>query len=700
MGLTQKILLFTSLLVVALVVTSLAFTTFQADRLARENIERGLSETRQVWETFQADRYNKLKLGIRVLGNDPFFKSLVETKDQASILDTLKERNQEIKADFFIATDPAGLVVARTDRPGAQGEDLSKDPLVTKPLEGEESATVWRQADRLYHAVSVPMVTGPDLKGVLIAGYEINEALASDIRKLTHSEIAYLIPGPGGQPQLSVSSLGPKEQALGAALGRPGLVSAAPGTPFDLELGGDRNVAVQVPLKAATGETAGSVLALRSMAEETASFRRFRTSLVLVSLGVMALALALAYVGAKRITGPVRHLASLVERARNGSYSGTVTVDTRDEIGTLARTFNRLLADLREKEQLIGFLRGGITGLRKGRPAGGDRPGGGDHRTASASGGASTVSPTAQTRLANQATVAIDAVPTRIGGDVTQGSLFADRYEVLGTVGRGGMGVVYRARDRKLDEVVALKVLRSEVLKEDPTLLDRFKQEIKLARRITHRNVLRTHDFGETSGTPYISMEYLEGVTLKDLLRSRGALPLGVGLRIAKQVCQGLEAAHQQGVVHRDIKPQNILILPETGDLKIMDFGIARVSEMQAGASGLTTAGTVMGTPDYIPPEQAQGNPADFRSDIYSLGVVLFEIFTGAMPFAGDTVMAVVLSHIQKPPPPPRSVNPKVPPELEAIILRCLEKQPDQRYQSVGEILKDLVEVSVETSAA
>jgi serine/threonine-protein kinase len=690
MGLTQKILLFTSLLVVALVATSLAFTTFQADRLARENIDRGLSETRQVWETFQADRYNKLKLGIRVLGNDPFFKSLVETKDQASILDTLKERNQEIKADFFIATDPAGLVIARTDKPGAQGEDLSKDPLVTKPLEGEESATVWRQGDSLYHAVSVPMVTGPDLKGVLIAGYEINEALASNLRKLTHSEIAYLIPG-AGQPQVSVSSLGPKEPALRAALARPGAGATADGAPFELELGGDRDVGIQVPLKAATGETVGSVLALRSMAEETASFRRFRQSLVLVSLAVMVVALVIAYFVASRITGPVRHLAGLVERARNGSYSGAVTVDTRDEIGVLARTFNRLLADLREKEQLIGFLREGMTGLRKGAAAGGERRSGIDRRASPA---------TAQTQLASQTTMALDAVPTQAGGETARGSLFANRYEVLGTVGKGGMGVVYRARDQQLDEVVALKVVRSEVMKEDPTLLDRFKQEIKLARRITHRNILRTHDFGETAGTPYISMEYLEGVTLKDLLRSKGALPLGVGLRIAKQMCQGLEAAHQQGVVHRDIKPQNILILPESGDLKIMDFGIARVSEMEAGASGLTTAGTVMGTPDYIPPEQAQGNPADFRSDIYSLGVVLYEIFTGRMPFSGDTVMAVVLSHIQKPPPPPRSVNPKVPPDLEAIILRCLEKQPDRRYQSVGDILKDLVEVSVETSAA
>src|SRR5688572_10876111 len=256
MGLTQKILLFTSLLVVALVASSLAFTTLQADRLARENIDRALSETRQVWETFQADRYNKLKLGIRVLGNDPFFKSLVETKDQASILDTLKERNQEIKADFFIATDPAGLVVARTDRPGAQGEDLSKDPLVTRPLEGEESATVWRQGDRLYHAVSVPMVTGPDLKGVLIAGYAINEALASDIRKLTHSEVAYLIPGPG-QTQVSVSSLGPKEAALRAALSRPGALAGG-ATTMELEMDGDRYVGTQMPMKAATGVTVGS----------------------------------------------------------------------------------------------------------------------------------------------------------------------------------------------------------------------------------------------------------------------------------------------------------------------------------------------------------------------------------------------------------------------------------------------------------
>ena len=689
MGLTQKILLFASALVVALVATSLAFTTFQADRLARESVAQGLADTRQVWETFQADRFKMLKLGIRVLGNDPYFKAVIET-DAATILDTLKERNQELKADFFIVTDPSGVVIARTDRPGVRGEDLSKDPLVQKPLEGEEAATVWRQGDRLFHAVSVPMVTDGDLKGVLIAGYAINEALAGEIRKLTHSEIVYLTHAPSQPARVSVSSLGPKETALVNALGRDEFAAAntaSLGT-FEMELDGDRHVGIQVPLKAATGEIVGSVIALRSMDVEMAGFRRFRRSLVLVSLVVMVLGLAVAYVVGSRITGPVRVLADMVERARSGSYAGKVQVDSRDEIGDLARTFNSLLADLREKEHLIGFLREGMTMMRKGGQ--GLSP---DRGSTGPLASAVTASGPGETMTLGSMTAGADGGPVK-------GSLFADRYEVLSTLGKGGMGVVYRARDLTLDDIVALKVLRGEMLKDDPTHLERFKQEIKLARRITHRNVLRTHDFGEAAGTPYISMEYLEGVTLKDLIKNKGALPLPVGLRIAKQMCQGLEAAHLQGVVHRDIKPQNMLILPETGDLKIMDFGIARVSAVKAGEAGLTTAGTVMGTPDYMSPEQAQGLPADFRSDIYSLGIVLFEVFTGALPFTGDTLMAIVLSHIRTPPPAPRAVNPRLPARLEAIILRAIEKDPARRYQTVGGLLDDLDDVSTQVGTS
>jgi serine/threonine-protein kinase len=684
MGLTGKILLFTAALVVALLGGTLAFTTLQADRLARATIDQGLREARDVWQTIQADRFEKLRLGVRVLANDPYFKAALGERDQATTLDSLGERGADLGASFMMATDASGALVARTDRPSATGDDLSADPLVGRVLEGEESATLWRQGDRLFRAVAVPMQTGPELVGVLVAAYALDEAAAAQARRLTHSEIAFLVEDPGQSPRLSVSSLGPREGALQAALAGTGL--GGPDTaPFELDLDGERHIGVRIPLTSAEGAQIGSALALRSLSAETAAFRQFRNSLVLVSLGVMALGLLAAWGAAARITGPVRKLAALVERIREGSYTGAVTASGRDEIGVLARAFNGLLADLREKEQMITFLREGMTALRAATTSGG--PGATPPSSAAAAGPLPGDEPTL-------------LVSPSASASLQRGQLFADRYEVLGTLGKGGMGVVYRARDRKLDEVVALKLLRPEALASDPTLLDRFKQEIKLARRITHRNVLRTHDFGEAGGVPYISMEYLEGVTLKDIVRNRGALPLGVGLSIAKQMCHGLGAAHEQGVVHRDIKPQNMLILPETAELKIMDFGISRVSKVGAEESGLTTAGTVMGTPDYIPPEQAQGRPADFRSDLYALSVVLFEVFTGKLPFKADTAMAVVVAHVQQPPPRPRSVNPRLPAELEAVILRGMEKDPARRWQRAEDLLQALSAISAKAEAA
>lgn len=692
MGLTGKILLFIAALVVLLVGGTLAFTAVQADRLARATIDAGLKETRDVWQTIQADRFNKLKLGVRVLANDPYFKAALAERDQATTLDSLGERGQDLAADFMMATDPAGVLVARTDRPSATGDDLSGDPMVKRALEGEDSATLWRQGDQLFTAVAVPMQTGPELVGVLVAGYGLNEAVASQIRKLTHSEIAFLVQTPGQTARLAVSSLGPREAALAAAVSRPEL-ARADGAPFELDLDGDRHIGVRVPLKAETGEEIGAALALRSLSAETASFRQFRNSLVLVSLGVMALGLLAAWGAAARITGPVRKLVSLVERVREGSYTGSVAVQGRDEIGVLARAFNGLLADLREKDQMISFLRDGMTAMRQATAT-----------TPAPTAGAAaspSLSPADATLSADAPTIATPAARAAAAGAVLgRGQVFAGRYEVLGTLGKGGMGVVYRARDRQLDEVVALKLLRPEALAADPTLLERFKQELKLARRITHRNVLRTHDFGETGGVPYISMEYVDGVTLKEVVHSRGALPLGVGLSIAKQMCHGLGAAHAGGVVHRDIKPHNMLILPETAELKIMDFGISRVSSVEPGSAGLTTAGTVMGTPDYMPPEQAQGRPADFRSDLYSLAVVLFEIFTGKLPFKGDNPMAVVVAHIQQAPPRPRSLNPKLPPELESAIVKGLQKDPAKRWQSADELLEALSAISARSEAA
>jgi serine/threonine-protein kinase len=688
MGLTGKILLFIAALVVLLVGGTLAFTTVQADRLARTTIDEGLKETRDVWRTIQTDRFNKLRLGVRVLANDPYFKAAIAERDQNTALDSLGERGQDLAADFMMATDPAGKLLARTDRPSDTGDDLSRDPIVKRALEGDDAASLWLQGDQLYTAVAVPMQTGPELVGAMVAGYRLDEKVASDIHKLTHSDIAFLVRAPGAPEKLAVSSLGPLEPALAAQVANPQM--AHTDAPYELELAGDRYLGIRVPLKSAAGDEIGAALALRSLSAETVAFRRFRNSLVVVALGVMALGLAAAWLAASRITGPVRKLAGLVERIRDGSYSGGVSVQSKDEIGVLARAFNALLADLREKEQMIGFLREGMTEMRKIAAAttlsGVSSPGVSQAAAAAPSPG-------------DAPTIKVQTQATK-GASLQRGEVFAERYEILGTLGRGGMGVVYRARDRQLDEVVALKLLKPEAIAADPTHLDRFKQEIKLARKITHRNVLRTHDFGDSAGVPFISMEYVDGVTLKDLVKGRGALPVGVGLGVAKQMCHGLGAAHETGVVHRDIKPQNMLILPETGELKIMDFGISTVSSVEPGTSGLTTAGTVMGTPDYMPPEQAQGKTADFRSDIYSLAVVLFETFTGKVPFKAQSPMGVVVAHIQQAPPAPRSINPKLPPELEAVILKGLAKDPAKRWQTTDELLDALSAVSTKAEAA
>jgi len=679
-GLTQKILLFTGGMIVSLVGVTLAFTTIQADRLARDTIDEGLQETRDVLEALQADRFEKLHLGVRVLANDPYFKAALNERDEATTLDSLQERGMDLGADFMLATDWDGILVARTDQPGATGDDLSGDPLVLSAFEGEEAATLRLEGDRLSTAVAVPMLTGPELVGVLVAGYVIDEEVAAEVRRLTRSEIAYVVEELG-QRRLTASSLGPREGALAAILNAPEIVLAGD-RPFEIDLAGERFIGVRIPLLTAEEEEIGTALALRSLSAETAGFRQFRNSLIAVSLGVMVLALLVAWLVASRITGPVRTLVGLVDRARDGSFSGAVAVRSSDEIGVLARAFNGLLADLREKDEAIQYLREGLTALRQ--------------VTQASAALAAAPGPTDETLAADS--------PTRpshpVSRSLEQGQVFANRYEIQGTLGKGGMGVVYRARDRQLDEVVALKLLRPEALATEPTLLDRFKQEIKLARRITHRNVLRTHDFGEADGVPFISMEYLEGVTLKELVRNRGALPLGVGLSFAKQMCHGLEAAHARGVVHRDIKPHNMLIIPESGELKIMDFGIARPTHVGRQDPSLTTAGTVMGTPDYMSPEQAQGRPADFRSDIYSLGVVLFESLTGKLPFSGETVTQIVIAQIQQPPPSPRSINPHLPKALETAVLQCLAKDPAQRFQKVEVLAQVLSRISTGGTAA
>jgi serine/threonine protein kinase/Tfp pilus assembly protein PilF len=268
--------------------------------------------------------------------------------------------------------------------------------------------------------------------------------------------------------------------------------------------------------------------------------------------------------------------------------------------------------------------------------------------------------------------------------ELTTGSTFAGRYQIIEELGKGGMGKVYRTLDKKLNEEVAFKLIKPEIASDKKTL-ERFQNELKLARKISHRNVGRMYELLEEEGTSYITMEYVSGQDLKGLIRQTGQLAMPTALSIARQICDGLSEAHQLGVIHRDLKPSNILI-DKDGNARIMDFGIARSVE----GKGITGAGVMIGTPEYMPPEQAEAKEVDQRSDIYSLGIILYEMVTGRVPFEGDTALSIAMKHKGVEPKDPREFNTQLSEDLCHVILRCLEKDKDRRYQSAGELRSEL----------
>jgi serine/threonine protein kinase/tetratricopeptide (TPR) repeat protein len=264
------------------------------------------------------------------------------------------------------------------------------------------------------------------------------------------------------------------------------------------------------------------------------------------------------------------------------------------------------------------------------------------------------------------------------------GVLFGGRYEILSVLGQGGMGAVYKARDRELDRLIALKVIRPE-LATDPAILLRFKQELILSRNITHKNVVRIYDLGEADGIRFISMEYVDGEDLRTILRRQGKFSPKEAIAVVEQVCRALDSAHSEGVIHRDLKPQNIM-RDKHGRIVVMDFGLAR----SLGDSGMTQTGAIVGTLEYMSPEQALGSTLDQRSDIFSVGLIFYELLTGRAPYEADTAIASLMKRTREDARAASDVDVSVPKSLSAIVSRCLEREPANRYHSAVELLQQL----------
>ena len=666
-GLTAKIFVASALLVVAVLGVTFGVTSIQANRTADASIHRALLATRRAVDDYLAARTRTLERASTVATDVPQYRQrLLNQRDRAEALDQADDIRGLIGAAWVLVTNSEGILIARTDYREQYERDLSIAPLVANALSGDQTSGAWLDDVRgaMFIAVGTPLRDRPTAAplGALVATYQIDDSLATAIKQTTNTDVVFFALDTLNKPVV-VGSTVPKQDiaaALESAVQPAALAADTSGEGMALaaSMGNEHLIGLAGAIRSPSGDVRGGFVALRSREAELAAFNALRrTMLWAVGLGVL-LALIFAFMQARQIAGPVRRLAVATRRVQDGDYTVDIDVQSRDEIGMLSQAFKALVADLKAKAALVDYMM-------------------------EASGSAAT-----QRIATGETPTAIRAVD---GDQLKPGATFAGRYEVKEILGAGGMGVVYRAFDRELQEPVAIKTLRPEAMAGGSVALDRFKQEIKLARRIAHRNVVRTYDLGEQNGMYYLTMEYVEGTSLKQLIVARGKLPVPVTLTVGTQLCRALEVAHAEGVIHRDIKPQNMVVEP-SGFLKVMDFGIARLANPPQG-KGLTEAGVSIGTPDYMSPEQLSGAELDPRSDLYAAGVVLFECLTGRVPFEAETTWALVAKHLEEQPPDPRKFNADVPGELAAVILKAMAKEPADRYATASEMHDALARV-------
>ena len=674
----------------------------QSQKRSKESAEAGIMASSKIMEQSLANQIRVMDAGLEVFTT--YNKNMVgiEQQDFMAVRDALLENLAGFKSDVAMVIRPSGALLSCTT--DGYKQDYADVGIVEQAMhprvdDGAESSAGsypgyfgidggTYQGTYLGVARRLRGKNGEFL-GVMVAATRLGDSVARQLRDQTLARVRSDDPASHvaliAEQKVLGSTLESEKENLSAWLNTPlaegalrGLTSGARPQPIPITLNGVGHLALFVPM-AGTGAASQGLTKLITIpvAPYLRPFQTIERTVWWVGLSGLLLAVLVALKASRTITAPLHQLTVAVQAMADGGQPEFEVPKRRDEVGALTEGFRMLLSELKAKEELLCALedlRSDTSSVPLDTPSGGMVPD--RDKTLRVSSG----TPTGQTEASGVA-----SNPSR---KLKVGDLFADRYRIERVLGTGGMGVVLKAHDRQLDEDVALKVIRPE-LGNDPTYLETLKQEIKLARRISHRNVLRTHDFGEAEGIPFVSMEYLKGVSLRELLDEKVFLPLPLVLRIGRQVAEGLEAAHGEGVVHRDVKPQNVMF-DNRGEVKLMDFGLAA----PVSGRGVESDGAIFGTPRYMAPEQFRGEPVDPRTDIYALGVMLFELSTGFPPFPGEDSVQLAGMHLQTPVPDAKGLNRALPDAFSLLLKVLMSKAKQDRPSNVREVIHLLRQVA------
>ncbi len=640
------------LAVIGVVITvAVAITSWHTGSVSDEELRADMQRLPEAFVSYKRELETRLLTTTKALADQPgtraLFASDVATSTRA---DWARDMRRTLEATAIFLFGPQAVLLTRAGSgAGKTGDDFRDVGWVSGPLATADPAAATIREDfrpAIVAAVPVRTTDQPRVDGVLATAYAIDGDRLLAMQSAMRAAVAFVYDADPGsaapKPTMTLASRDFAGEDLIAELaGDPAFTQllrrGGVFGPADAHAKTGDLIVVGVPVRSASGAMLGAFLLTRSRDAEGAAFRAIRRVIVYAGLMAIVVALPLAWLMGRSMSRPVEQLARAAATIRDGGLEIEVPKGGVEEVRALSRAFASLVVELRQKQELERVL---ATATRPDQQHGLD--------------------------------------PIRVN----------ERYDVFERIGQGGRGTVMRAYDRETREYVALKLLtpNAEGTPDDPAAS--FKRELRAGRKISHVNVVRMHDVGEWQGQLFISMELLAGTTLAQVLEIQGPLAFGPGLQIAKQICRGLLAVHDVGIIHRDLKPQNIMVL-QSGIVKLMDFGISRHVDTQVGDATSTA-----GTPAYMSPEQFGSEPLDVRSDVYTLGVLLYEVFTGIPPFRGSSLEEIRNQHMTVTPTPPSRERPDIPERLERLIVMALSKRRSHRPGTVEDVYAALQRVS------